>query len=62
MKQFQDERMVAAVAVLVPLTLLIEETLEYCKQRNAFGKPLISNQYIQFKLAELYTEIEMISH
>ena len=60
MKQFQDERMVAAVAVLVPLTLLIEETLEYCKQRNAFGKPLISNQYIQFKLAELYTEIEMI--
>ena len=60
MKQFQDERMVAAVAVLVPLTLLIEETLEYCKQRNAFGKPLISNQYIQYKLAELYTEIEMI--
>ena len=28
--------------------------------RNAFGKPLISNQYIQYKLAELYTEVEMI--
>jgi len=60
MKQFQDERMVAAVGTLVPLTLIIEETLEYCKQRNAFGKPLISNQYIQYKLAELYTEVEMI--
>merc|ERR1719242_1518789 len=60
MKQFQDERMVAAVGTLVPLTMLIEETLEYCKQRQAFGKPLISNQYIQFKLAELYTELEMV--
>ena len=60
MKQFQDERMVAAVGTLVPLTMIIEETLEYCKQRQAFGKPLISNQYIQFKLAELYTELEMV--
>jgi len=60
MKQFQDERMVAAVGTLVPLTMIIEETLEYCKQRQAFGKPLISNQYIQYKLAELYTEVEMI--
>ena len=60
MRQFQDERMVAAVGTLVPLTTLIEDTLEYCKQRTAFGKPLISNQYIQFKLAELYTEVEMV--
>ena len=60
MKQFQDERMVAAVGTLVPLTLIIEETLEYCKQRNAFGKPLISNQYIQYKLAELYTEVQPV--
>ena len=60
MRQFQDERMVAAVGTLVPLTMIIQETLDYCKQRNAFGKPLISNQYIQYKLAELYTEVEMI--
>ena len=60
MKQFQDERMVAAVAVLVPLTMIIEETLDYCKQRRAFGGPLISNQYIQFRLAELYTELEIL--
>ena len=52
--------MVAAVGTLVPLTTLIEETLDYCKQRNAFGKPLISNQYIQYKLAELLTEVEMV--
>ena len=60
MKQFQDERMVAAVATLVPLTMIIEDTLEYCKQRQAFGQPLISNQYIQFKLAELFTELEIV--
>ena len=54
--------MVAAVAVLVPLTMIIEDTLEYCKQRNAFGKPLINNQYIQYKLAELYTEVYSVKY
>ena len=60
MKQFQDERMVAAVGTLVPLTMIIEETLEYCKQRQAFGKPLISNQYLSYRLAELFTEVELL--
>ena len=60
MKQFQDERMCLVIGALVPLATIIEETLDYCKQRRAFGGPLISNQYIQFRLAELYTELEIL--
>ena len=60
MKQFQDERMCLVIGALVPLATIIEETLDYCKQRRAFGGPLISNQYIQFRLAELYTELELM--
>ena len=60
MKQFQDERMCLVIGALVPLTLVLEETIEYCKQRQAFGKPLISNQYLSFRLAELFTEVELL--
>ena len=35
-----------------------ERALEYAKQRKAFGKPLIEHQAIQFKLADMFTEIE----
>ena len=60
MKQFQDERMAAVIGSLVPFTLILEETIDYCKQRKAFGKPLISNQYLSYRLAELYTEVELL--
>ena len=60
MKQFQDERMCLVIGALVPLNLVLEETIDYCKQRKAFGKPLISNQYLSYRLAELYTELELM--
>ena len=60
MKQFQDERLLLAIGTLVPLTTLLDETIEYCKQRKAFGQPLINNQYLHFTLAELYTEVELL--
>ena len=34
--------------------------LDYVRKREAFGKPLLANQFIQFKLAELQTEVEAI--
>jgi len=60
MKQFQEERIAAAVGSLIPLTSVLEQTIEYCQQRSAFGAPLIKNQYLSFRLAELYTELEML--
>ena len=38
----------------------IDESVKYAKQRAPFGKPLASNQAIQFPLVELHTENEMI--
>ena len=59
MMQFQEERMWAAAGWLKN-SLVIEETIDYLKAREAFGKPLLANQFIQFKLAELQTEVEAI--
>ena len=52
------------VFVLLILTVAaceaaLEMTLEYCKQRTAFGKPIGSFQNSRFKLAEMKTEIEI---
>ncbi len=59
MKQFQEERLNGAARRLA-CNALIEETADYLRQRIAFGKPLLDNQFIQFKLAELKTEMEAL--
>lgn len=59
MKQFQEERLNGAARRLA-CNALIEETAGYLRQRIAFGKPLLDNQFIQFKLAELKTEMEAL--
>ena len=38
----------------------IDETIDYTRQRKAFGKPLLDNQVIHFRLAELKTEVELL--
>jgi alkylation response protein AidB-like acyl-CoA dehydrogenase len=40
----------------------IDESVRYAKERIVFGKPLWLNQAIQFPLAELQTECEMVRH
>ena len=36
----------------------VNDTIEYTRSREAFGQPILNNQYVAFKLAELQTEIE----
>lgn len=60
MKQFQDERLVAAAQVLAIIGRLIHETQNYTYNRKAFGQPLLNNQVIHFRLAELETELEAL--
>jgi citronellyl-CoA dehydrogenase len=59
MMQFQEERLWAA-AGWQKSKFIIQETVEYLRERKAFGKPLLDNQYIYFKLAELQTEVEAV--
>ena len=58
MQQFQEERMWAIAAGLRGMERTIRDTIEYTTQRVAFGKPLIRNQVIHFRMAELLTEVE----
>jgi len=60
MEQFQEERIFMSVSCLVFLDQCVSKTIEYCQERQAFGKPIISNQSIHFQLAELQTEIESL--
>lgn len=60
MLQFQEERLYGAANSLKMLDNLIDQTIEYCKERHTFGKPLIDNQVIHFRLAELRTEVEAL--
>lgn len=38
----------------------IEETIEYTRQRKAFGASILDNQTVHYKLAELQTEVELL--
>ncbi len=60
MQQFQEERMYISAMSLKSMDLCIDETYDYTSQRQAFGKPLIANQVIQFRLSELKTEVELL--
>ena len=60
MLQFQEERLYAAANSLKMLDKLIDHTIEYCKERHTFGQPLLNNQVIHFRLAELRTEVEAL--
>jgi citronellyl-CoA dehydrogenase len=59
MQQFQNERMIAAYGAVGGAALALERTIAYVNQRQAFGKPLGANQYIQFRLAELLAEVDV---
>ncbi len=60
MLQFQEERLWAALSGLVSLDATIDATAEYCGQRKAFGKSILDNQVVHFRLAELKTEVQAL--
>ncbi len=60
MVQFQEERLCGAVGVVRGLDNLLDQTIAYCKERHTFGQPLINNQVVHFRFAELKTEVELL--
>ncbi|WP_420135565.1 acyl-CoA dehydrogenase family protein [Rhodopseudomonas sp.] len=60
MVQFQEERLWGAAACLKSHEKTIQDTIDYTRSRKAFGKPLLDNQVIHFRLAELQTEVELL--
>ncbi|MDB5914438.1 MAG: acyl-CoA dehydrogenase [Ramlibacter sp.] len=60
MQQFQEERLWAAASCLQSLTNCIQWTVDWAQQRKLFGATLADQQWVQFKLAELKTEVEAL--
>ena len=54
-----QERLSIAVAGIGAAQAALNWTVEYCKERTAFGQPIGSFQNSRFKLAEMRTEIEI---
>ena len=60
MMQFQEERLWGAAGSLRSLDRLIDQTIDYTRQRKTFGKSVLDNQVVHFRMAELRTEVEAL--
>jgi citronellyl-CoA dehydrogenase len=60
MQQFQEERLYAAAGQVKAMEMCIEKTIEYTRERQIFGKSVLDNQVVNFRMAELQTEVEAL--
>jgi len=60
MLQFQEERLWGAANSITAMDEAISETIKYTRERTAFGKSILDNQVVHFRLAELATEVECL--
>ena len=58
MQNFQSERLVGCVSGLEGSRLALDRSVQFGRERVAFGKPLIKREYWQQKFVELYTKYE----
>jgi citronellyl-CoA dehydrogenase len=58
MSNFQGERLVAALGAVSGMQQLVEESIRYGNERDAFGKPLIKHQVWRHKFVEHLAGIE----
>ena len=60
MEQFQHERLWAALKTVGACQRAIDLTIDYTRERKAFGKSILDNQWVHFKLAELQAEVDAL--
>jgi alkylation response protein AidB-like acyl-CoA dehydrogenase len=59
MQNLPKERMSIAVSAIAASEFALDMTVQYCKERTAFGRPIGKFQNSRFKLAEMKTEIHI---
>lgn len=59
MTELAQERLVVAIGALAQAENALEKTIQYVKERKAFGKQVAEFQNTRFKLAELSAEVMM---
>jgi citronellyl-CoA dehydrogenase len=60
MAQFVVERMWAAYTSVGACEVALEKTAEFLRERHVFGEPLLAKQHVQFTLAELAADVDML--
>ncbi len=60
MEQFQIERLWGALNCGAMAQRAIRHTIDYTRERQAFGRSILDNQWVHYKLAELQTEVEAL--
>ncbi|WP_287153934.1 acyl-CoA dehydrogenase family protein [Candidatus Solincola tengchongensis] len=58
MWELQGERLIVAVAVIAIAEVTLQQAIEYGRERTQFGKPIVKNQAIAHRVADLATELE----
>ncbi|MEP3247620.1 MAG: acyl-CoA dehydrogenase family protein [Sneathiella sp.] len=59
MQELAWERLQIAIGATATMEAVLDETIEYTKERSAFGKNIIQFQNSKFKLAEMKTEVQI---
>jgi alkylation response protein AidB-like acyl-CoA dehydrogenase len=59
MQQLPQERLAVAVGAAMACETLLDITVQYCRERTAFGRPIGQFQHNRFRLAEMKTETEI---
>ena len=62
MTKLPQERLSIAVVAVAAARHVLDVTVEYCKSRTAFGRPVGSFQHNRFVLAEMETEVTIAEH
>ncbi|QBF46328.1 acyl-CoA dehydrogenase family protein [Janibacter limosus] len=60
MMQFVIERMFVAYSTVGSCDRALERTRAYIAEREVFGQPLATKQYVTFRLAELQAQVELL--
>ncbi|MEJ7734226.1 MAG: acyl-CoA dehydrogenase family protein, partial [Polyangiaceae bacterium] len=58
MQNFQTERLIASVSAISGSFMTMEHSIQYGRDRVAFGKPIIKREVWQHKFVDLYTKCE----
>ena len=58
-RNLPQERLALGVGAVAAAEAVLAETLDYVRQRKAFGTPIGNFQHSQFVLAELATELDI---
>ncbi|MFQ5435140.1 MAG: acyl-CoA dehydrogenase family protein [Anaerolineae bacterium] len=59
MQGLAQERLIIAAGAITAAETALEWTINYCRERTAFGRPIGKFQHSRFKLAEMKTEVEI---